>query len=579
MSLTIKSIASNNTLFKSVEFSDQFNVILAERTRESTKKDSRNGLGKSTLIELIHFCLGSNTNKKLKLYLRDWEFNLHINLAGQEILVSRGLEASSIISIEGDTTGWPIQPHREGNKSVLTAKEWNLVLGYLTFGLPVQTTRNYSPSFRSLISYFIRRGRDSFSKAFEHHRKQREWEKQVNNCFLLNLCWEDASDWQTLKDKKKLLNDLRKAAEAGVVTQIIGSLGEFQAAKVRLENRIQSREEELRNYQVHPQYQELQKKADELTHELHQKTNSNISDNNLLTFYLQSVESEISTTSEDILGIYESIQIEIPELVQKKLEDAQTFHAQIVENRRDFLFSEVERLRKVIDDRQKEIETLATERSEIMKTLNTHGALEEYTTLQQIHLRDVEALNGINAKIETLQKIEEAKIEYRLELNILKQRTRRDYTERQAQREKAISLFNENSEALYSAPGSLVIDISDNGFKFDVDIERSDSEGVSSMKIFCYDLMLAQLWAERSQSPNILIHDSTIFEGVDERQVALALELAYRKSKEFGFQYICMLNSDRIPDNDFSNDFDVYSFSKLTLTDARRDGSLLGIRF
>lgn len=579
MSITIKSITSNNPLFKSAEFPELFNVVLAERTKESTIKDSRNGLGKSTLIEIIHFCLGSNTNKRLKLYLKDWEFNLRILLQEKDILVSRSFDSPSIISIEGDTTGWPIQPQRERERFVLTAKEWNLVLGNLMFGLPIATPRKYSPTFRSLISYFIRRGRDAFSKAFEHHRKQREWEKQINNCFLLNLAWEDASDWQILKDKKKLLQDLKKASEAGVVTEMIGSLGELQAAKVRLENQIQTRASELNNYQVHPQYQELQRRADNLTSQIHRNTNLNISDDNLLSFYLESIESEVNSTSEDILGIYESLQIQIPEIIQRRLEDAQNFHAQIINNRRDFLASEIERLRKVIDDRQKQIESLASERSEIMQTLNTHGALEEYTKLQQLHLKDVEALNEINTRIETLRKIEDAKIEYRLESDLLTQRARRDYMERQTQREKAISIFNENSEALYSAPGSLVIDINDNGFKFDVEIERSDSEGVSSMKIFCYDLMLAQLWSEYSPSPKILIHDSTIFEGVDERQVALALELAFRKSREFGFQYICMLNSDRLPDDDFSEGFDINSYARLTLTDATEDGGLLGFRF
>lgn len=579
MSLLIKSITSSNSLFKSVDFSSQFNVVLAERTRESTIKDSRNGLGKSTLIELIHFCLGSSTNKRLKLYLRNWEFHLRIVLRENDVLVSRSFDSSSIVSIEGSTATWPIQPKKEGERLVLTVKEWNLVLGNLVFNLPVKSSRKYSPSFRSLISYFMRRNRDAFSKAFEHHRKQREWEKQVNNCFLLNLSWENASEWQVLKDKRKLLQDLKKAAETGVVTDMIGSSGELQAAKVRLENRIQTRNSELETYQVHPQYRELQEKADNLTHRIHQGVNLNISDENLLTFYQESIKSEVQPTSQDILSVYEGIQIEMPNLVRKRLEEAQRFHSQIISNRRDFLTSEISNLRKAITERQQKIEKLVAQRSEIMSILDRHGALEEYTKLQQIHLKDVESLNEINTRIENLRRIEDAEIEYRIESDLLIQQARRDYTERQAQSEKAIAIFNENSEALYDVPGSLVIDISKNGFKFDVEIERSDSEGVSNMKIFCYDLMLAQLWSEQSSSPHVLLHDSTIFEGVDERQVALALELACKKSQEFNFQYICMLNSDRIPISDFSNDFDIRSYVRLTLTDATEDGCLLGVRF
>jgi len=48
---------------------------------------------------------------------------------------------------------------------------------------------------------------------------------------------------------------------------------------------------------------------------------------------------------------------------------------------------------------------------------------------------------------------------------------------------------------------------------------------------FCYDLMLARLWPARPATPGFLIHDSTIFDGVDERQRALALDLAANESR------------------------------------------------
>jgi uncharacterized protein YydD (DUF2326 family) len=124
-----------------------------------------------------------------------------------------------------------------------------------------------------------------------------------------------------------------------------------------------------------------------------------------------------------------------------------------------------------------------------------------------------------------------------------------------------------------------VIDIGPSGFRFDVEILRSASQGVGNMKILCYDLMLAELWAKKDRSPCILIHDSTLFDGVDERQIAHALELAARKARECGFQYICALNSDTIPSKDLSPDFDLKSYIRLTLTDKHASGSLLGIRY
>ncbi len=44
----------------------------------------------------------------------------------------------------------------------------------------------------------------------------------------------------------------------------------------------------------------------------------------------------------------------------------------------------------------------------------------------------------------------------------------------------------------------------------------------------------------------MLIHDSAIFDGVDERQVALGLELACQESEMKKVRYICMVNTDDI---------------------------------
>ena len=75
------------------------------------------------------------------------------------------------------------------------------------------------------------------------------------------------------------------------------------------------------------------------------------------------------------------------------------------------------------------------------------------------------------------------------------------------------------------------------------------------------------------------MHDSIIFADVDERQKAHALELAAKESQRLGFQYICTLNSDAIPTKDLSQDFNLDKYIRITFSDAKEDGGLLGIRF
>src|SRR3989338_3851332 len=206
-------------------------------------------------------------------------------------------------------------------------------------------------------------------------------------------------------------------------------------------------------------------------------------------------------------------------------------------------------------------------RASVMAVLQSHGALEEYTLLQKRYLEMVNELNSISMTIDNLKSCETGLSQLKIDHEVLQQKARGDYEERHGIWEKAIELFNNYSERLYNVPGRLVIDVSPTGFRFDVEIERSGSTGISNMKVFCYDMTLATIWAPKTPSPKLLLHDSVIFDGVDERQRALALEIAAKEAEAHGFQYICTLNSDYVPWNEFSKGFRLQDFIRVSLTD------------
>ncbi len=160
-------------------------------------------------------------------------------------------------------------------------------------------------------------------------------------------------------------------------------------------------------------------------------------------------------------------------------------------------------------------------------------------------------------------------------------KSRQDYNERIQTREQAISLFKTNTEFLYPEAGTLTIDLKESGYSFGVDIKSSRSQGVNYMKVFCYDMVLAELGRARDCYPDFLVHDSTIFDGVDERQVARALMLAQLKCDELGFQYICLINSDMVPYQEFDDEFTAQFNNNIVLriSDNQENGGLLGIRF
>lgn len=581
----IYSIKSDKPSFKNIELKPGFNVILAERTKESTKKDSRNGLGKSTLIEIIHFCFGANKGETLsKKEMEDWSFTVDLDIAGTRYSVTRNTSEQNKIFIKGDCSGWPITPDtdKETGAKVLSKNDWNRVLGVLLFGLkPSFDDMNYVPTFRSMISYLIRRNgqRGAFLNPFQQYKSQREWDVQVNNAYLLGLGWEFSSKWQVLKDRANILAQIKQEAQTGILASFMGTLGELEALKVRSKEQAKQEGEQLKSFRVHPQYSKIETDANDLTRRLHELINENISDKRLLEHYEASLKEEVDAKPESVTKVYEEAGLTFPPLVTKKLDDVLSFHKKVVANRKDFLKTEMEKLKNNIARKEQQKQELSLKKAELMLVLQEHGALEEYTQLQNNHQKTISELKDLEIKIENLKKFEQGKSAVTVEMELLQQQANIDLSERKVQKEKAILLFNANSQALYKAPGTLSIDVSKTGFKFGVNIERSGSHGVGNMKIFCYDLLLAQIWAEKNISPKILIHDSIIFADVDERQKALALELAAQESEKLNFQYICTMNSDAIPTKDFSEGFNLDKYVRKTLTDASDDGGLLGIRF
>lgn len=578
----IRAVRCDKETFRTVTFESGFNIVLADRTKEATRKDSRNGLGKSTLIEIIHFCLGGKITKQGlgAPQLKDWTFFLDLTVLGKGVTVSRNTKTLKYIEIEGDTSEWPTQPKvdkKSGTRRLRTS-QWTDVLGALLFGLD-DDNGAYSPTFRSLVAYIIRRGRDAYSTPFESYRKQRDVQTQILNAFLLGLDWRYPQELQVLKDKRTALDTLRDAAAKGLVHDVLGTVGELEAIRVRLDNTVRQSGDELRSFRVHPQYEGIEAEANDLTRSIHTLQNATVSESQLVEYYRQSTQSEATPQADRVAELYAEAGAALPELVRKRLDEVQEFNAKLVENRRRFLQSEIERLERAISHRRDQIRELTEQRANLLSVLSTHRALDEYTRLNERHSHVVAELRDTEQRIARLREVEEGRTDITIKQAQLEQTARADLAERRVQKERAIALFNQNSQALYQAPGKLVIDVTNTGYKFHVEIERSGSQGVENMQVFCYDIMLAQLWATSVPRPDFLIHDSTIFDGVDERQVAQALELGVIEAQRLGFQYICTMNSDAVPTQELSPGFNLDKYVRLRLTDATESGCLLGIRF
>lgn len=580
----IRTVRANKRGFHTATFTAGVNLVLADRSTAAGDKDTTNALGKSTLIEIIDFCLASNTSpgKGLRIEaLRGWAFTLDLTVGGNDVTVTRSPDAPSFFAIEGTTEGWPIQPspNKEGTPG-LDTKKWRAVLAWALFGISeLALESGYKPSARSLLSYFVRNQTAAYNIPFKYFDNQKTWDIQVHNAFLLGLNWEKAATWQKLKDQKNALDALKQAIKTGAVDGELASLGELEAERLRLTTQLEREREALSNFRVLPQYREIEAQANILTADLHCLVNANIVDKRRLERYRESLVGEDAPTADRLAALYDEAGVVLPGAVKKTLADARAFNEKIIANRREFIAGEIEALEAAVTDRNAKIVTLTDRRASYLSSLADQGALEELTQLQELHAGTRLKVDELTNRITQLRQMTAKADTVKVETVELKRATMLDYEERRDLWSQALSLFSEFSENLYKAAGRLVIDIDDTGYKFDVEIAGSPSEGISKMKIFCYDLMLISFARQRGLGIDFLIHDSTIFDGVDPRQRAHALELAAVMALKYGFQYICTLNTDAVPISDFSTDFDFESLVRLRLTDTDPTGSLLGFRY
>ena len=138
----------------------------------------------------------------------------------------------------------------------------------------------------------------------------------------------------------------------------------------------------------------------------------------------------------------------MPELVRRRLDDVKEFHRQLLANRHAYLQSEIQRIESNINQREMQIQSDSERRTELLNVLRTHGALQEYTSLHELHLSLVSRRNDIESRITNLKHFEQGRSEVRVKRELLLQTARREFEERREIREKAINIFNSNSEAI-----------------------------------------------------------------------------------------------------------------------------------
>lgn len=571
--MQLVKVYSNMDSFKTVQFNQSgLNFIVAKQKNPENRENGKtyNGVGKSLLINIIHFCMGSQ-KKNYKSFcnkLQGWEFYLDFMVSDVKYTAKRTTDNPGQIVLNGEE---------------LTVAKFNTKLESICFDIPETIS---TLSFRSLFPFFIRPNKKWYVDFNGAASSYNQYNTMLYNAFLLGLDVFLAQKKYIIRkeqDRIKTLEGNFKNDE--LLRDFFTGNRDVSLTIVDLQDKIKKLEEDLGNFKIADDYRDVQHDADRVEKELFDLNNRIILIQNNIDSINKSLDIETKTTQDDILKVYEEANVHFSDNLLKTLDDLEHFYEKLVSNRKKRLLEQKIRLESEKADKLKVADKLKADFDNLMKYLGDHQALDVFLALSDKTIQ-------YKTKLESLEKYQTLQSEYKDKL--------RDAEKNQIQQSEVTEAFLKEIEpeivelrdyfrglAKRFYPNSvagLTIENNDGEnqqrFNIDAKIESDNSDGINNVKIFCYDMTL--LFKGQNHNIDFIFHDSRLLDGIDERQKTEMFRILSEEFQSVTKQYIATVNQNQI--NEIKSCMSADEFERivsnnivLELTDESDSDKLLGI--
>ena len=531
--MKLLSLSANKDSFHPIIFKDGINIIVGRQVAPYTENDGNtyNGVGKSLVLHLIHFCLGSNKVDAFSKKLEDWEFTLRFRIGDKEFYSTRKANSQSKIDFCGEE---------------LTVNQLRKKLLELCFDL-TETPKNMTWS--TLFSRFVRRYRSSYITYDSFVPNESDYSKILSNCYLLGIDTELVAKKKELRDKQTAAKTTENAIKKDpMFRQYYVGKNDAEMDAADLEYQIAELEKEIAEFKVSNNYHELEKEADDKSYHKKELENRRVLINN----YIRNIEEAFKETAdikqEKLLKIYEAANIEIPEMVKKNIDDVLQFHSNLLESRNKRLRKELNRHKSELESIDSEILQIGKRMDELLDYLDSHGALEEYTALT----KQISSLKSEVTRIQEYQKILKAYKDLELDIKsdfIQQDKETDSYLESETEYIiKVKNKFWNLAKTFYPKKRSGLVIKNNSGentlrYTIEARIEDDSSDGVNEVRMFCFDALILDCKQSRIR---FMAHDSRLFANMDPRQREVVFRIMNKFCQQENYQYICSINEDAL---------------------------------
>jgi uncharacterized protein YydD (DUF2326 family) len=546
----LRRLSANKEEFQPIEFIEGLNMIVAERDPEASETHSRNARGKTSLLQAIGYCLGASSPAAFRnLADDDWSFILELDLFGDRVQATRDLRGGSRIRVEGVTGAADVLLREyQREDGTVSLDDWKFLLGLALFGLDEQfEPGSQGISVRSLLSYVIRL--EAPKDPTKILAVQPAWSSRQHVAYLLGLDWRYTQELSRMQKDQEAFKALAYASEVQLVPGLIEDESDLLIRRGELERELATANQQADAFVVLEDPEGTLAESDAVASDLTNLNDEQMVANRLLTLYQESIEDTAEDADDAGVGeIYRELGLVFSEAALRRFDEVEDFHRTLAGNRRRFIESEIVRLQGAVREREPRIRQLQTRRQELVRQLASGGGLDDLMDVQRRVADATARLEALDEAIQKVRNMSSAQDALLVRRATCRRDAREDLEHDRQFLDAVNSRFSGMIRTLYGRSASITVDIDDLGYKFSIKVSGSSSSGITKMQLFAFDLTLLEL-SRQDRHPRFLIHDSTVFDGVDPRQIAGALGLAREVVGSTNAQYIVTMNTNDVPES------------------------------
>jgi len=565
------SLSSNQKSFKQVNFNPTGpSFILAKQNNPEQQDNSKtyNGVGKSLLAALINFCLGASAKNSITVSLNNklpnWSFQLVFEHDGSPHTILRSANKTKEIFLNGKE---------------MSLSDFCSEMAKFSFDIPDSIK---SLSFRSLMPFFLRPSKYSYLSYNEPLKFGTPYQKQLSNAFLLGLNVNLAQNKMILKKEFSETQALQSNVKNDpILKEFFLGYRDSSLALIDLNDRIKSLNIDLKNFEVADDYYQIKSEADEIKKQIDATQNQMVLKENSIENIQKSLHITPDVSREDILKIYDESKLIFRNEISTQLDQLEDFYKTLTKNRTKRLNQQKQLITSEASQLNDQFVALKKNFSEKLKYLDAHRALDVFTKMSN-QLSDYQQQRDKLQGFEKLQKDYESKISsINTKLAVQTQETSKYIENEKSVIDGFLNFFRELAKEFYpNALAGITVhnNTGKNQTRFDIEakIESDTSDGINSVKLFCYDLTL--LMHGFSHRMEFVFHDSRLFSDIDEVHCNMLFKIVLEYfHKESGYQYIATINQNQLNALTFEYQSYVRNNTVLELTDESDESKLLGI--